>query len=140
MLRFNLSVRLQALSSADGGRKVLLLVFGQKSFRVVALVKGSEASLQCICDASELADWILDASWLKWKDRDNYQVVFITAHNVLVCHTVDKGQPATIHYHSEISCILYPCSSRVYVKRSCRIISFLTVKKIFRFDCCWWWS
>ncbi len=88
----------------------LLLVFGQKSFRVVEILKGGGAGLQYICDVSELADWILDASWLAWKDSDNHQLVFITAHNVLVCRTAVEGMLTTVHYHSEISCILYPHS------------------------------
>lgn len=65
-------------------------------------------SLQCGCGVVELPDWILDAVLLAWEDFDCYQLVLITAHNVLISYAVKEGQPVVTRYPSEVSCILYP--------------------------------
>lgn len=94
----------------------LLLIFGQKSFRVIQLWRKEEVNLECVCLSSELADWILDASCLEWQDSGNHKLAFITAHNVLVIHVVLGGVVTSVQYQSEISCILYP--SHYYLMQS----------------------
>lgn len=87
----------------------LLLVFGRKTFKVLKILKeGSAYSLVHVCGVVELPDWILDASWIHWKDPSSYQIVVITAHNVCISYKLVDGVADTDWYQSEVSCILYP--------------------------------
>lgn len=70
--------------------------------------QGQTVCLECACDVAEASDWILDASLLRWEGPENWELAFITAHNVLVSYVMEKGHAAISHYHSEVNCILYP--------------------------------
>lgn len=61
-----------------------------------------------VSEVVQLADWLLDVTWLDWKDPSNYQVVAVTAHNVLIKHKLVNGELVSTYYRNEISCILYP--------------------------------
>lgn len=87
------------------------MVFGQKAFQLVRIVKkgAGEIKLHCESEVVKLNDWILDAKSLSWTDPDDYLVVLVTSHNVLVsCKVVSNKAPQCTYYHSEVSCILYP--------------------------------
>lgn len=64
-----------------------------------------------IAKPTELADWIIDAVWLVYKDPSCYRVAFVTAHNAVLMYSVTGGSLSTATYQSEVNCILYP---RVY--------------------------
>lgn len=110
----------------------MLLVFGQKAFRATKILKREGALyLQCLCEVVELSDWILDMNWVNWKDSDNYQVVLISAHNVLTCYAVEKGVPVLTHYRNEVSCILYPmllAKLRFNICIKCKFLDFFMLK------------
>ena len=86
----------------------LLLVFGQKAFRLLELVKDDTMRLVRACEVVHLTDWLLDVVWLNWKGPTNYLVVALTAHNVLVKYERVEGKVVTTQYQNEVSCILYP--------------------------------
>lgn len=83
-------------------------MFGQKTFRVLELEKGEPIKFLHVSEVVQLADWLLDVTWLDWKDPDNYEVVAITAHNVLVKHKLVDGNLVSTQYQNEVRCILYP--------------------------------
>lgn len=96
---------------AESGSKsssTILLVFGQKAFKVLELVKDETMRLEHAHEAVDLADWLLDVTWLCWKNPMNYEVVAITAHNILIEYKLVEGKVAAAQYRSEVSCILYP--------------------------------
>lgn len=64
-----------------------------------------------IAKPTELADWIIDAVWLVYKDPSCYRVAFVTTHNAVLIYSVTGGSLSTATYQSEVNCILYP---RVY--------------------------
>ena len=88
---------------------VVLLVFGQKALRVLNLER-DETSMRFldVTEVALLADWLLDVAWLSWEDTDNYGVLAITAHNVLIKHCMVKGELVSTRYPNEVICILYP--------------------------------
>lgn len=87
---------------------VLLVVFGEKAYRLArVLEEGGVVSVQCGCEVVKLTDWVLDAVLLNWTDWENYELVCVSAHNVLTHHLVTRGQSLVTHYHSQVNCILY---------------------------------
>lgn len=88
----------------------LVMIFGQKVFRLVRIVKRStgDIKLKYESEVVELADWILDVKSLSWTDPDNYEIALITTHNVMVLYRVSNKVPKCIYHRSEVSCILYP--------------------------------
>ena len=88
----------------------LAMVFGQKNFRLVRIMQRAtgDITLQYKSEVVELADWILDVKWLRWTNPDNYEIILVTTHNVLVSYKVSNKASECKYYCSEVSCILYP--------------------------------
>ncbi len=95
---------------ADSSSSIFVLVYGQKWFRVLEIGVEDQGKVKIVpvCEVVHLADWLLDVTWLDWKDPSNYTVAAVTAHNVLVKHQLANGEPVSTRYQSEVSCMLYP--------------------------------
>ena len=68
-----------------------------------------------IAKPTELADWIIDAVWLEYKDPSCYKVAFVTAHNAVLVYSVTGDSIFTATYQSEVNCILYPTIIIFYI-------------------------
>lgn len=93
---------------------------------MLSVVKKGVLCVQCVSEVADLADWILDVTWLYWKDSDNFEVAIVTAHNVLTCYAVVKGVSHMACYRSEVSCILYPMMTNSYLAMEILYVASLT--------------